>query len=885
MSPKREAAFLGGAVLLAVYIFRASDYFLTWDCFNNYAGIGQYAISFLRQGILPLWDPMVGCGAPFYMDFLVLGLFDPLFVLSVLAGKLSGLDVLQTYELWLILRPLPFLLGMFWLLKQLTRHSAVSLAGASFLYMVMFTCLLRDHVFFIVYLPLVLACFVRFARTTLGGAPCIPTFYGMVAAFSVGLLQYNPAYATTMLAGLSAAFAVVAFKPAWAFLAGLRRLRWVHWLGGAALSAAILSPAAVMHRSRDVSEHFIPVRAHQAFLRTHVPFQSRSVSALAGDPLDYVQVMPELSPVRSLWELATCIPGLYYMDLGARMEGPLYAGSLATIGLCVALGLRRSAAARAFSIAAAAFMVLMTPAATPLLRILQPAFPVVGMLNQRHLFYPAFLVCLMVAGCMGWSTIVEPRLAARIHRHLSPLRVFLVGIALLAAGAVVLKLRGQWSLSSYWSPLPLGMLAALPALAASLRAGIRSPSWRRASLWMLAVLLAMDAGFYVVRQSSDHRSDRTPLGASRWLREPIVLRYRAHRTPLLPRIYDSLPHSIVRHAGIPTPHPLYWHSDAMLFGAIRHYELVGALGPEALKPALGVTSPVARLCLDWTEVPPGESALPRLAAMSAEELSRTAVLSAPGSRRSEGLSRLQELSFAGPPRPHKDVNLTPSWEIRPDAERSFLRALYDREADLSGLAVEEVTPGVYHRRLYRMRVPRIAEAGAMDDREALSRFFFPDFPFAIDAAEGALLFSGDFHTSMRIVPGEGLLLEWDGKKGDGPRIPRDCYEHLPLAEAEGVQVVRYSPNRVEVEVQSPTPAVLRYADCHDPHWTATLNGEPTPLWIADHAFKAVKVPAGRSRVAFEYRVPGLVPAILLSLGASAAGFLVLPFLALRKRRA
>src|SRR5205823_4516978 len=64
----------------------------------------------------------------------------------------------------------------------------------------------------------------------------------------------------------------------------------------------------------------------------------------------------------------------------------------------------------------------------------------------------------------------------------------------------------------------------------------------------------------------------------------------------------------------------------------------------------------------------------------------------------------------------------------------------------------------------------------------------------------------------------------------------------------------YSPRRVELEL--PKPATdgdyLLARDTWEPHWTATVDGVPTPVLRADFVFRAVKLPAGAKRVVFEY---------------------------------
>ncbi|HEY7139645.1 MAG TPA: YfhO family protein [Methylomirabilota bacterium] len=90
-----------------------------------------------------------------------------------------------------------------------------------------------------------------------------------------------------------------------------------------------------------------------------------------------------------------------------------------------------------------------------------------------------------------------------------------------------------------------------------------------------------------------------------------------------------------------------------------------------------------------------------------------------------------------------------------------------------------------------------------------------------------------------------------------------------------VRVVTYAPEQVSLETDAPEPAVLLLSDTFDGRWRAWDNGQPAPIARADHALRAVFLPAGRHRVEFRYRQPsvfvglGLTLATLLALGGAA----------------
>ncbi|HEV8638861.1 MAG TPA: oligosaccharide flippase family protein [Chloroflexota bacterium] len=61
-----------------------------------------------------------------------------------------------------------------------------------------------------------------------------------------------------------------------------------------------------------------------------------------------------------------------------------------------------------------------------------------------------------------------------------------------------------------------------------------------------------------------------------------------------------------------------------------------------------------------------------------------------------------------------------------------------------------------------------------------------------------------------------------------------------------------APSRLRLEVETDGPAYLVVADFHFPGWLATVDGAATPVLLANHAFRAVALPAGRHAVELRY---------------------------------
>ncbi len=74
---------------------------------------------------------------------------------------------------------------------------------------------------------------------------------------------------------------------------------------------------------------------------------------------------------------------------------------------------------------------------------------------------------------------------------------------------------------------------------------------------------------------------------------------------------------------------------------------------------------------------------------------------------------------------------------------------------------------------------------------------------------------------------------------------------------DAAEIVTYEPERVEVETNSPRDGFLVLSDTFRPGWTALVDGAPAPIWRAQTAFRAVRVPSGTHRVVFQYRPQSL----------------------------
>ena len=84
---------------------------------------------------------------------------------------------------------------------------------------------------------------------------------------------------------------------------------------------------------------------------------------------------------------------------------------------------------------------------------------------------------------------------------------------------------------------------------------------------------------------------------------------------------------------------------------------------------------------------------------------------------------------------------------------------------------------------------------------------------------------------------------------------------------EAVALVKqHGPNRLEIDVDSPSAGYLVLSEPFYPGWRATVDGEPESILRANYAFRAVPVPAGVHQVTMTFQPASWPAAVVISLG-------------------
>jgi len=70
--------------------------------------------------------------------------------------------------------------------------------------------------------------------------------------------------------------------------------------------------------------------------------------------------------------------------------------------------------------------------------------------------------------------------------------------------------------------------------------------------------------------------------------------------------------------------------------------------------------------------------------------------------------------------------------------------------------------------------------------------------------------------------------------------------------AGSARITKYGINRIDVDVDTDREAILWLSEIWYPAWKASVNGKKTEVYRANYSFRAVVVPAGKSKAVFKY---------------------------------
>lgn len=154
---------------------------------------------------------------------------------------------------------------------------------------------------------------------------------------------------------------------------------------------------------------------------------------------------------------------------------------------------------------------------------------------------------------------------------------------------------------------------------------------------------------------------------------------------------------------------------------------------------------------------------------------------------------------------------------------------------------------------------------------------------------GALPRAWIVHEARRVEVGDALPLLVSGAV-DPRRTALLETEPPPLAPTgdparDGVAWVAAEPDRLRLRTRTDAPGLLVLSEAYDPGWVAAVDGRPVPVLVANHALRALPIPAGSHAVELRYEPAELRLGLVVTLAAAATlGGMIVAALALRAPR-
>ncbi len=91
-----------------------------------------------------------------------------------------------------------------------------------------------------------------------------------------------------------------------------------------------------------------------------------------------------------------------------------------------------------------------------------------------------------------------------------------------------------------------------------------------------------------------------------------------------------------------------------------------------------------------------------------------------------------------------------------------------------------------------------------------------------------------------------------------------------------VKILKYLPNRVEMETATDQKRILVLVDSYYPDWKATVDGKDVPVIAANYVYKAIELPLGQHRISVYYQPKSFTRGLYLTLGTILAWLLSWP---------
>jgi hypothetical protein len=97
-------------------------------------------------------------------------------------------------------------------------------------------------------------------------------------------------------------------------------------------------------------------------------------------------------------------------------------------------------------------------------------------------------------------------------------------------------------------------------------------------------------------------------------------------------------------------------------------------------------------------------------------------------------------------------------------------------------------------------------------------------------------------------------------------LPTDVMSHITTKNIQvEYRLVVDDPDRQVFDTHTSRPALLVFSEVYFPGWKAVIDGEPTRIHVANHAFRSIFLPAGEHHIEFKYE-PAWYPLLFVVIG-------------------
>ena len=852
----QDVVALGGLYILIWVYIKAANIFFSHDAYNNFSMFFHTVINeILVTGQIPLWDPFAGCGWPIYLAFPLMGVLDPVFLpIAYLSRMLKG-DLIQTYQVLAYVRIMIFLGGLYFLNKMYLSSSVLVFIATLAVGFVIVPCYYRDHIVYITYIPFLLHSIFKFQEQVDRSKKVDhKSLVAIVVLFCVSAQIYNPSYVVILLLSLVFGCVIVDNKNIPTKIKQVASvLKLKHYCFYVLLALLLVSPSLVILTDKAEGNYFSLLRRQQA---------GPTQSLLLKENIEYMSVNFESSPSRPAQEIGSVFFPQFYNGPN-RMEGPIYFGFLALMGLLAGFAVPNKAFYRV-ALAASVIFFVMTPLTSSVLKTWGVVFPVINLINQRHLLYPLFILLSSIAGVIGLNSLLKEDMVFNFTVKFK--------IALLAFLAPVFCMFlyfqeiAKYFFNQGFFTLALIYLFSVFLFLFAIRKIKEQVICANAACYgyiILVLVSVLDGHAVFSALTKAHHKNTGIFQKSLNLRQPQPLSYTPFRSIIPPTMYGSPVTSASHVYRFPSAFPAYPHADLVFATYFYNYTL-GMIPEPAIAQIFGINYPMFRLVNNYEDLSFSSPALYNIKASTHSDYSDFAFVQTNPKMQNENLDTLLASLPLAPPRQHRYQQLMHPWAG--DTERVRMYNVITLNNDLSNPQVmTPISPSLYHKKIYRYN--GLVNTALKAEIADLSNVSFEGYNVLGDI-DGEVVYTnnnpnsyggpgGDPSTQRLLMISDQSSLLYEIPYAEN-LAATDFPKHIFVNQKRklfpsSLAVKSLSCNQVDMEVNETKDKLLLFGYAFDKQWQCLIDGQDVPVLLTNFCFSSVKVPPGVHKITFVYK--------------------------------